>query len=78
MRPAAAALLAALCALGTARAQELPFARTETREPCANYTRQRQPFFGDTHVHTAFSFAAVASASAAKALPGPAPSASAG
>jgi hypothetical protein len=27
-----------------------------SREPCASYDPQRQPFFGDTHVHTAFSF----------------------
>jgi hypothetical protein len=45
------ALLAAAAAAG-----EPPFARTETREPCAHYDPLRQPFFGDTHVHTAFSF----------------------
>jgi len=29
---------------------------TETREPCADFTPMRRPFFGDTHVHTAWSF----------------------
>jgi hypothetical protein len=33
--------------------------RTETREPCASSDPLRQPFFGDTHVHTALSFDAV-------------------
>lgn len=37
----------------------LPFARTEVREPCANYTPTKQPFFGETHLHTAYSFDAV-------------------
>lgn len=33
-----------------------PFARTEEREPCADFDPLRRPFFGDTHVHTALSF----------------------
>jgi hypothetical protein len=33
-----------------------PYAVTEEREPCAAYDARRQPFFGDTHVHTAYSF----------------------
>jgi len=33
-----------------------PFAATESREPCASYAPLRQPFFGDTHVHTGYSF----------------------
>ncbi|MDH4039190.1 MAG: DUF3604 domain-containing protein [Gammaproteobacteria bacterium] len=33
-----------------------PYAVTETRAPCADFTAQRRPFFGDTHVHTAWSF----------------------
>ena len=33
-----------------------PFARTEQREPCSNYTSLRRPHFGDLHVHTAWSF----------------------
>jgi hypothetical protein len=39
-----------------AHAEVAPFARTEQREPCSSYDSLRQPFFGDTHVHTAFSF----------------------
>jgi hypothetical protein len=30
-----------------------PFPVTEEREPCAEYSPLRRPFFGDTHVHTA-------------------------
>ena len=41
-------LLAALLCLG--------FARSEERAPCAHHDPLRQPFFGDLHVHTAFSF----------------------
>jgi len=33
-----------------------PYAITEQREPCAIYDPLRRPFFGDTHVHTAYSF----------------------
>ena len=33
-----------------------PYAVTEQREPCADYDPLKQPFFGDTHVHTAYSF----------------------
>ena len=33
-----------------------PYEVTEEREPCADYHPLRQPFFGDTHVHTAYSF----------------------
>lgn len=32
-----------------------PFERTEDRERCANYTATRQPFFGELHLHTAYS-----------------------
>jgi hypothetical protein len=42
------AVLAALLCLG--------FTRTEERAPCAHHDPLRQPFFGDLHVHTAFSF----------------------
>ena len=41
-------LLAALLCLG--------FTRTEEREPCAHHDALRRPFFGELHVHTAFSF----------------------
>lgn len=33
-----------------------PFSRTEEREPCASYTAERRPHFGDMHVHTSWSF----------------------
>src|SRR5262245_23130868 len=32
------------------------FERTEAREPCASYDPLRQPFFGETHLHTGLSF----------------------
>ena len=32
-----------------------PFARTELREPCTDYQINRQPLFGDLHVHTSYS-----------------------
>jgi hypothetical protein len=57
-RVAARALGLAACALlaaGGAFAQERPYATTETREPCADHAPLRRPFFGDLHVHTAFS-----------------------
>ena len=48
---------------GTAIAQrptpptpQRPYAVTEQREPCADYESLKQPLFGDTHVHTAYSF----------------------
>ncbi len=33
-----------------------PYEITEEREACASYEPTRRPFFGDTHVHTAYSF----------------------
>ncbi|MEM9255109.1 MAG: DUF3604 domain-containing protein [Pseudomonadota bacterium] len=33
-----------------------PFERTEERAPCRNYDPLRRPYFGDFHVHTAWSF----------------------
>jgi hypothetical protein len=56
VRAAAAVVILALAGSDAARAGELPFARTEVREPCSAYDPLRQPFFGDTHVHTTFSF----------------------
>ena len=41
----------------SAFAQETPpFARTEQRVGCASYDPLRQPFFGETHLHTSYSF----------------------
>ncbi len=33
-----------------------PYDVTEEREECADFDPRRRPFFGDTHVHTAYSF----------------------
>jgi hypothetical protein len=39
---------------------ERPYAVTEERTDCRAYAPERRPFFGDTHVHTAYSFDASA------------------
>jgi hypothetical protein len=39
----------------SALAADLPFSRSEERAACAAHDPLRRPFFGDTHVHTAFS-----------------------
>jgi len=44
---------------GWAQAQPAPWTRTETRADCSSFATLRAPFFGETHVHTAFSFDAV-------------------
>lgn len=41
------------CSSGTSN---YPFQVTETREACSNYETLKQPFFGETHVHTSYSF----------------------
>src|SRR5262245_30106039 len=41
---------------GENKAVPTPVVRTENRAPCDNYQPLRQPFFGETHVHTSFSF----------------------
>ena len=46
------ALVTAISAIG----EQLPFSRTESREPCENHAELRQPLFGDTHVHSSYSF----------------------
>jgi hypothetical protein len=46
-----------LCLLPRAAvAEPRPYPVTEEREPCENFDPLKQPFFGDTHIHTAFSF----------------------
>lgn len=35
------------------RPASLPYKMTEARDPCAEWTKLRRPFFGDLHVHTA-------------------------
>ncbi|MDG2306154.1 MAG: DUF3604 domain-containing protein [Candidatus Binatia bacterium] len=46
-------------ALSDAGAADRAFERTEDRAPCANYSATKSPFFGETHIHTAYSFDAV-------------------
>jgi hypothetical protein len=48
-------LIVLVATAGSVRAATPPWQRTETREPCANATELRQPYFGDLHVHTRFS-----------------------
>lgn len=58
MKPLAALLIALSLLLVpiVAFAGSRPYPRTEVREPCADYDSLKRPFFGDTHIHTAFSF----------------------
>jgi len=57
------ALLFALLQAGQVQADHHnlnpPFERTEVRVACTNYEPTKQPFFGETHLHTAYSFDAV-------------------
>ncbi len=48
--------LLVIFAAPSAQALERPYPTPENRPPCTHYTAERQPFFGDTHVHTAYSF----------------------
>ncbi len=41
--------------LAVAQGKNPPFSRTENRAPCANYQPNRQPFFGELHLHTQYS-----------------------
>ena len=47
-------MLLLLCCTAAAAA-ETPYAATEQRQSCSSYQPLRQVFFGDLHVHTAFS-----------------------
>ena len=46
----------AVIALGGCELAPQPAAYTEEREPCADHDPLRKAYFGDLHVHTAFSF----------------------
>jgi hypothetical protein len=54
-----AALVVATVVSVSAQTVPGPWRRTETRQPCAGFDVYRQPHFGDTHVHTAYSSDAV-------------------
>jgi hypothetical protein len=49
------AVLLVAITTGVAAATPGPWARTETREPCADPAPLRRPYFGDLHVHTRYS-----------------------
>jgi hypothetical protein len=53
------ALLALALVTTRAGAESVPWQRTEVHQPCANFDTLRQPYFGDTHIHTAYSSDAV-------------------
>ena len=55
----ALALTMAMAGAVPAIADQGPWARTETRDDCADFDVLRRPFFGDLHVHTTYSFDAV-------------------
>ncbi|MEZ4331292.1 MAG: DUF3604 domain-containing protein [Myxococcota bacterium] len=46
----------AVTARPSSAAEPPPFERTEERAACADHDPLRRPFFGDLHVHTAYSF----------------------
>lgn len=43
-------------AMGSQPTKEAPFERTEDRNRCEHFDPLKQPFFGETHLHTAYSF----------------------
>jgi len=56
--PASTAILTLLAVSRSPAAAQpsgVPFTRSETRQPCADYDPLRRPFFGDLHVHTGLS-----------------------
>jgi hypothetical protein len=52
----AAVAAALLAAPAFAQNPPVPFERTEADPGCVSFEQTRQPFFGDTHVHTGLSF----------------------
>lgn len=62
VRRTASALVLALVLAPACSAEAAPeqdWTRTETRDDCADYDPLRQPFFGETHIHTAYSMDAL-------------------
>ena len=59
LSPHVLATVLALSFAGAAHAVPAPWSRTETRAACSSFDIFRQPHFGDTHVHTAYSSDAV-------------------
>lgn len=49
-------LLAPACTESDSAPREVPFDRTEERVDCLSFDPNRQPFFGEQHVHTSFSY----------------------
>ena len=56
LRAGALATAALVLVAAPLAAEEPPFERLEERKRCKSYEQEKQPFFGDTHVHTAYSF----------------------
>ena len=55
-RACAVVVIATLALVGAAASPVAARDYTEKREPCAKHDPLRQPFFGDTHIHTVYSF----------------------
>jgi hypothetical protein len=49
-------MFAASASFASSSERARPYALTEEREACERYEPAKLPFFGDTHVHTAYSF----------------------
>ena len=49
-------LLTQACTESESEPRDVPFDRTEQRADCVSYDPNRQPFFGEQHVHTSFSY----------------------
>jgi hypothetical protein len=51
-----AVILLLAAASSTLGQPQLPFERTEQREPCTDFQPLKKPLYGDLHVHPSFSF----------------------
>ena len=56
VRSSVAIALAGSIAATAQAAGDAPYAVTEERAACVSHDPERHPFFGDTHIHTAYSF----------------------